>query len=205
MKARTIPAVLSLLVLVAILGVPAVAQDKPKEPASPPMGGPEMEAMMKAMSPGENHKHLGWYVGDWTFTNRMWMDPSQPPTESTGTMKGELILGGRYAQMTWQGNFFGMPFEGRGTEGYDNLTKKYVSSWVDNMGTGILYSTGTCEDGGKKCTMKGDMVDPVTGKPGYMRSVVTWTDQNSFKTEMFGAGGDGKEVKMMEIVAKRKG
>lgn len=196
MKARPTAVVLSLLAL-----SPVFAQEKP---AAPPMGGPEMEAAMKAMSPGENHKHLSWYAGDWTFTNRMWMDPSQPPLESTGTMKGELILGGRYAQTHWQGSMMGMPFEGRGTDGYDNLKKQYVSSWVDNMGTGILLFTGTCENGGKKCMMKGDMIDPMTGKPGYMRSVTTWTDQNNFTMEMYGAGGDGKEVKMMEMVVKRK-
>lgn len=200
MKVQKIAVVLSLLAL-----CPVFAQEKPKEPADPAMGGPEMEAMMKAMSPGENHKHLAWYAGDWTFTNKMWMDPSQPPMESTGTMKGELVLGGRYVQTQWQGNMMGMPFEGRGTDGYDNLKKEYVSSWVDNMGTGILLMTGTCENGGKKCMMKGDMIDPMTGKPGYMRSVTTWADQNNFTLEMYGAGGDGKEVKMMEMVVKRKG
>jgi hypothetical protein len=200
MKARTIAVALSLLAL-----SPTFAQDKPKEPAAPAMGGPEMEAMMKAMSPSENHKHLAWYAGDWTFTNRMWMDPSQPPAESSGTMKGEMILDGRFAQTHWKGNMMGMPFEGRGTDGYDNLSKQYVGSWTDNMSTGILYMTGTCENGGKKCDMKGNMIDPMTGKPSYLRNVTTWTDQNNFKIEMFGPGADGKEFKAMEMVVKRKG
>jgi hypothetical protein len=200
MKARSIAVVLSLFAL-----CPTFAQEKPKEPAAPPMGGPEMEAMMKAMQPGENHKHLAWFAGDWTFTQKMWMDPSQPPAESSGTMKGEMILGGRYVQTQWQGNMMGMPFEGRSTEGYDNLKKEYVSSWVDNMSTGIMHSTGTCEEGGKKCTSKGDFIDPMTGKPSYMRSAVTWMDQNNFKMEMYGPGPDGKEYKMMEFSVKRKG
>jgi hypothetical protein len=44
-----------------------------------------------------------------------------------------------------------MPFEGRGTEAYDNITKQYVNTWIDNMGTGIMHSTGPCQDAGKKC------------------------------------------------------
>ena len=198
MKIRLTAAALCLLAL------PVFAQDKPKEPAAPAMGAAEMEAMQKAMSPGEPHKRLARLAGDWTFSQKMWMDPSQPPMDSAGTMHGEAILGGRYVQTTWKGNMMGMPFEGRSTEGYDNLAKKYVNSWVDNMGTGIIHSTGTCDDQGMKCSYKGDMIDPMTGKPSYMRQEITWTDANTFKNEMYGPGLDGKEFKWMEMVIKRK-
>lgn len=202
MKARCTFAVLS---LVALSALPAMAQDKPKEPAAAPaMGGPEMEAMMKAMSPGEPHKHIARMAGDWTFTNKMWMDPSQPPAESSGTMHGEMVMGGRYVQTDWKGSFMGMPFEGRGTYGYDNLSKKYVSTWIDNMGTGIIYATGTCDESGMRCEDRGDMMDPMTGKQSYMRSVVTWTGDKSFKMESYGPTPDGKEAKMMEITVTRK-
>lgn len=196
MKIRLTTAALCLLAL------PVLAQE-PKEPA-PGAGNAEMEAMMKAVSPGEPHKQLARKAGDWTFTNKMWMDPSQPPMESTGTMRGEVILGGRYVQTTWNGSFMGRPFEGRGVDGYDNLAKQYVSSWVDNMGTGILHSTGTCDDKGMKCTLKGDMLDPASGRKSYMRQDFTWTDDNNFKHEMYGPGPDGKEIKFMEMVLKRK-
>lgn len=198
MKIRLTAAALCLLAL------PVLAQDKPKEPAAPAMSAADMEAMQKAMMPGEPHKHLARMVGDWTYTNKMWMDPSQPALESTGTMRGETILGGRYVQTAWSGNMMGMPFEGRATEGYDNLAKQYVNSWVDNMGTGIIYSTGTCDDAGMKCSYKGNMIDPMTSKPSYMRQEITWTDANTFKNEMYGPGPDGKEFKWMEMVIKRK-
>jgi hypothetical protein len=98
----------------------------------------------------------------------------------------------------------GMPFEGRGTEAYDNVAKQYVSTWIDNMGTGIMYSTGTCDEAGKSCSNSGEMWDPMTGQKTTMKSTVTWMDDNSFKMEMFGKGPSGQEMKMMEIVAKRK-
>jgi hypothetical protein len=198
MKSRSLVVALSLLSLAAM---PALAQDKPKE--APAMSGAE-EAMMKAATPGEQQKKLARMAGDWTFTNRAWMAPGQPPMESTGTMHAELLLGGRYVEHTWKGNFMGMPFEGRGTDGYDNVGKHYVSSWVDNMGTGIMYQTGTCDAGGNVCTYKGDVWDPMSGKKSSMKSVITWMDDNTFKNEMYGSGPGGKEAKMMEIVAKRK-
>ena len=198
MKIRSTAAVLCLLAL------PAFGQDKPKEPAAPAMGAADMEAMQKAATPGEPHKRLARMVGDWTLTNKMWMDPSQPPMESSGTMQAEAIMGGRYVEAHWKGSMMGQPFEGRSIDGYDNLAKQYVSFWVDNLGTGILYSTGTCDDKGMKCSMKGDMMDPMTGQKSYMRSEVTWTDDNTFKNEMYGPGPDGKEFKWMEMVVKRK-
>lgn len=197
MKARLTVA-LSLAVLAAL---PVLAQDKPKEPA---MGNAEMEAMMKAGAPGEQQKKLARMVGDWTFTNKAWMAPGQPPVESSGTMHAGSMFGGRYVEHTWKGNMMGMAFEGRGTDAYDNVGKMYVSSWVDNMGTGIMYQTGTCDASATTCTYSGDVWDPMSGKKSTMKSVITWLDDNTFKNEMYGPGPDGKEAKMMEIVAKRK-
>ncbi len=41
------------------------------------------------------------------------------------------------------GKMMEMPFHGIGTEGYDNVRKKFMASWIDNMGTGILLMEGT--------------------------------------------------------------
>jgi hypothetical protein len=202
MKGRSMIVALSLSVLVAGVGLARAGEDKPKGPA---MDRAAMDAMMKAMAPGENHKPLGRYVGDWTFTNQMWMDPSQPPMKSSGTMHSDWIMGGRYIQSVFKGDFMGMPFEGRSTDGYDNVTKQYVSSWIDNMGTGIMNSTGSCTDGGKVCTMMSEMVDPMSGQKMSIRQVTTWSDSDHFKLEMFGTDPSGHEAKSMEMDATRKG
>jgi hypothetical protein len=198
MKARWTVA----LSLLALTAMPALAQDKPKPTDAPAMGG--AEEAMKATAPGEQQKKLARLAGDWTFTNRAWMAPGQPPMEAAGTMHGEILMGGRYVEHTWKGNFMGMPFEGRGTEAYDNVRKMYVNSWVDTMGTGIMYLTGTCDEAVRTCTYTGDVWDPMTSKKSSMKQVITWMDDNSFKNEMYGPGPDGKEAKWMEIVAKRK-
>jgi uncharacterized protein DUF1579 len=203
MKHRSIIAVLFLLALCCTV-VSALAQDKPKPPAAPPAMDEAMKAMEKAATPGEPQKRLARLAGDWTFTNTMWMAPGQPPTTSTGTMHGEILMDGRYVEHTWKGDMMGMPFHGRGTDGYDNVAKHYVSSWLDNMSTGIMYSIGSCDDAGKVCNYTADMWDPMSGKKGTTRSTITWMDDNSFKNEMYGPGPDGKEMKWMEIVAKRK-
>jgi hypothetical protein len=204
MQIRTKLGVLSLSLALLSGGVASAQETKP-EGNNMGMTQEQMEALQKAMAPGEMHKNLAKMVGDWTFVNRMWMAPGQPPQESTGTMHAETILGGRYVQSVWKGSFMGQEFEGRSTDGYDNVAKQFVSSWVDNMGTGIMLSTGTCENGGKKCTTVGETSDPMTGGKATMKSVITWIDNNSFKNEMYGKDpASGQEYKMMEIVAKRK-
>lgn len=203
MQFRTKLAVLSFSVMLSLSTAASAQEQKPENPMG--MTPEQMQMMMKAASPGEMHLQLGKMAGDWTFVNKMWMAPGQPPMESRGTMHGETILGGRYVRTVWKGEFMGQPFEGQGTEGYDNVSKQYVSSWVDNMGTGILYSTGTCEDGGRKCTVVGDSSDPMSGGKVTMKSVLTWIDDNSFKNEMYGKDpASGQEMKMMEITATRK-
>ena len=200
MKARAI----AMLCLSTLLGVSgAMAQDKKAEGAAP--GEAEMmDAMMKAAQPGEQHKHLARMAGDWEYTSKMWMAPGQPPEESKGTMHGETVMGGRYVQHHWKGNMAGMPFEGMGTEGYDNATKQYISSWIDNMGTGIMFSKGSCDAAGKVCTMTGDMPDPMGGPNMTTKMVLTWADNDHFKNEMFMKDPSGGEVQMMEITASRK-
>jgi hypothetical protein len=201
MKTRTSILALS---LAAALAAPLLArEDKPKA-AAPAMDNAGMEAMMKAAQPGEKHKLLNDLVGDFTYTSKMWMAPGQPPMESNGTLHSEWILGGRYVQSVYKGDMMGQPFEGHGTDGYDNLSKQYVGSWVDNAGTGIMMSTGTCDEASKTCTMLSEMIDPMSGQKVTTKMVSTHS-AGGFKFDMFIKDPAGHEFKTMEIAAKKKG
>jgi hypothetical protein len=41
------------------------------------------------------------------------------------------VLGGRFVEQRYAGNFMGQPFSGLGYTGYDNYRKKYIGSWMD--------------------------------------------------------------------------
>ncbi len=194
---------LPFLALAALLAIPAATAFASDPPAGQGMP-PEMEAMMKAMSPGEHHKVLGKMVGDWTYSLKMFMDPSAPPTESSGTVHSEWMLGGRYVASTWKGEFMGQPFEGHATDGYDNLAGHYVSSWIDNAGTGILMNTGSLNADGKSFTYGGEMIDPMSRQKSTTKTVITWMSDDSFKNESYWTDASGKLVPSMVIVANRK-
>ncbi len=178
--------------------------------AQPPAEGgtqgmsPEMAAMMALASPGEHHKHLDHLAGTWETTGKSWMAPGAPPTEWKGASEAHWVLGGRYLASTYTGDFGGMPFEGHGLDGYDNLGKQYVSTWVDNMGTGVMYMQGQCSEGGKVHTLHSEMLDPMGGPKVKTRSVTTMVGPDSYHTEMFVTDASGAETKVMELIGTRK-
>ena len=175
----------------------ASAQDQPPQTQMSAEEKAQMEAWMKYMTPGEPHKNLEKFVGNWTITTTMFSGPE--PTSSPGTCVFTMIMGNRFLQQECKGQFMGQPFHGMGFVGYDNGQQTYVSTWMDNMGTGIMRSTGTCTAGCNSYTEKGEYFDPMTGKMKNFRSEIKWTDNNKYVMQMFDVGPDGKEQKSMEI------
>lgn len=162
------------------------------------------EAWMKAMTPGVHHKHLQATAGDWEYKSKMWMDPAAPPTESEGTCKREMILGGRYLREEYSGVFMNMPYKGIGITGYDNLAEEYRSVWIDNMGTAVMTGSGQCSDDGATLTLEMEYIDAMTMEPATMRAVMKLLAPDKMVAEYYGAGPDGEEFKAMEFVFTRK-
>lgn len=160
----------------------------------------QMKKWQEYMTPGDMHKMLSKGTGSWKAQTTFWMAPSTEPTKSEATANGEMILGGRYLVTKFTGNMMGMPFEGMSIEGYDNAAKTFNSTWIDNMGTGMMNMTGTYDAAAKQTTYTGKMLDPMTGKWCDMREVFTFISDSSTKMEMYGPDESGKEFKTMEIM-----
>jgi hypothetical protein len=188
-------------VLTLVLGaVPVAAQQGEMTPEQKA----QWDAWMKAMTPGAEHQAMAANVGTWNATVTMWEAPGAPPQKSEGVSKRRMALGGRVMVDEWTGTVMGMPFEGMGTSGYDNAAKKWWGTWTDNMSTGVMTMTGTCDADPKKgCSHVGSFVDPISGKAVTNRSTTVWPSADEERMEMFMTGPDGKEWKNMEIVSKR--
>ncbi|CAN5185359.1 hypothetical protein BH18GEM1_BH18GEM1_17140 [soil metagenome] len=168
----------------------------------------EEQAMMQKWAeyatPGEPHQRLASLAGDWTWTSKWWMAPDAPPEESGGTTSSSMSMDGRYLMENYEGSMMGQPFKGHAITGYDNFRDEYVSSWIDNMGTGMMMSRGTYDPATKTLTMTGAYDDIMTGeKDKPMRGVTTHVDENNMTYEMYITGPDGQEFKTMEIRATR--
>ncbi|MCC6322146.1 MAG: DUF1579 domain-containing protein [Phycisphaerales bacterium] len=183
---------------------------KKGEHGMPAMDSAAMEAMMKAGAPGEMHAWMAKFAGTWDADCKMWMDPSAPPTESKGTMTTDMMFGGRYMRSIYKGEMKmgdgpAMPFEGVAMMGYNNTDKKFESTWMDSMSTGMMTMTGTMDEAKKSLTMTGNCTCPMTNKPCGMREVMTWASDSKYTMTMYNTM-DGQETKCMEITyTKSKG
>src|SRR6266702_2840660 len=180
-------------------------------------GQPNPQEMMKQMIEmsklNENHKLLSSLDGSWNYTIKMWMnpDPNAKPQESKGTATRKTVMVGRYVMMDVAGKLQ-MPgeddkmkdvqFKGMGLEGYDNVKKKFINSWIDNMGTGIQFSEGTYDPATKTLTYTSEM-EPVPGMKSQVREVIKITDTNHMTFEWYENQG-GQEKKTMEIAYTKK-
>lgn len=181
----------------------SVAMAKDKKPAKEMDPQTMMELYQKLATPGEPHKLFASLAGSWTTTTKEWMEPGKPPTESTGTADLKMLLDGRFLYQEFTSQMMGQPFSGIGIDGYDNLRKKYVTTWIDTMGTGFFTMEGTASADGKTITLKGQHAEPGGGQMTH-RAVWKIADSNTQTFDMYGTHQGGKEMKMLEIAYTRK-
>lgn len=162
-----------------------------------------MEEYTKLSMPGEQHKLLASLAGSWVTKTKEWMEPNKPPTETTGSAEMKMLLDDRFLQQDFLGQMMGKPFTGFEIIGYDNLLKKYFTSWMSTMGTNIFMMEGTANDDGKTITLTGKHAE-IGG--GHMTHRAIWKiiDSNNQTFEMYGTHHGGKEMKMLEITYTRK-
>ena len=169
---------------------------------------PDSAAVAKAWTdyatPSKAHEMLAKDTGTWDAEMTFWMPESPEPQKATSVANYKMILNGKYQEGVFKGDMWGMPFEGRGTTAYDNASKQFITTWIDNMGTGMLVSRGQYDETSKTITFSGAMVDPVTGKEKKVKEIITYIDDNTQKMEMFDIDANGKEFKNMEINSKRR-
>lgn len=157
----------------------------------------DMEACIKAGTPGAEHERLNQFEGVWTARCSHWMDPAGDPMTSTGVMTNSWILDGRFLHQAYKSDC--QKFFGTGYFGFNNITGQYEGLWLDSMSTAMMTDVGSCDDSGTTWVMTGASEMPGTGVTFTKRSVITVRDADHHTMEMFYAGPDGNEFRVMEI------
>lgn len=184
-------------ILIALLVLTGLATSKAMAQTA------EEKAWMAYMTPGEPHKMLAEETGTWDCEMTLWMEPGAKPEKYKSVAEVKMVMGGRYQEGVYKGDMMGMPFEGKSTVGYNNASKEFTTTFMDNMGTGIMVSKGTYDKATKTIKSKGETVNPIDGKKSAYREEYTFVDTNTRKLTMYDIH-EGKEFKSMEMTMKRR-
>jgi hypothetical protein len=130
------------------------------------------------------------------------MAPGAPESVSAGTSVNRLVLGGRFLEQIYKGTSMGMPFEGIGFTGYDNVRQKYVGMWMDTFGTGIMTSTGTGRPTDERMDFVCEAIEP-SGQKKVFDAIVRIRDHEHHAYEMWTTGPGGKSYRVMLIEYER--
>src|SRR5262245_5008222 len=175
------------------------------EPKTPPTPEALLKALAEAGKPGAEHQKLQPLVGQWTFTMKLWTDPSLPPAELKGTIDRKWIMDGRFIQETARGECAktGKSFEGMGLVGYDAGQKKFSLVKVCGLCGTISSGLVTSDSSGTRFECVKEECCPLTGQKikGRDELVIQSNDRivlNFYKTI------NDREVKVGEMVSTRQ-
>jgi len=198
MKSRLLIGGFVLGTVTALLGGHALSQDPGQ------MDPAEMQRMMemgeKLATPGEAHKRLDYFVGDWDISTSVMGMPAEP-----GTQTIKWILGGRYLQSNLSASMMDKQFEGLGLFGYDNYKKKYTTAWVDSISTTLLTGEGLADQTGKVITLFGLMdewMDDTHDKT--VKYVYRIIDEDTYEFEIHDMSIVPGETKVITMTSTRK-
>jgi len=175
---------------------------------------PLHEVQSKPTALGKEHKLLAGLVGHWKPKVRMIeaaapvaapADSVAPPSpDSGGTAEGKLVMGGRFVQVAQQGVLDGQPYEALTMFGFDNVTNRYTSLWIDGTSNGMIHFVGTYDAAKKQLTMSAHYSDPTTRRLTISKTVTTFVDANNWTYDEYIAHAVGeKEKHTMSITFTR--
>ena len=164
-----------------------------------------MELWKELSTPGEHHKYLEYFEGQWEAATKTWMKPGAEPVISKNEIKADMTLGGRFLRFYVKGEMMNIPFEAFFFTGYDNYMKKYRTILIENTATGFYELFGTLDKTGKIRTDIGSWDDMVTGGIMKVKMITKIIDKNKFTFNMFYQTGPySEEFQGLEMIYTRK-
>jgi hypothetical protein len=131
------------------------------------------------------------FVGDWDAVTTGMGEPTKGKQTSTMACDGMFLV------TTYNGEFMGQAFEGRGVMGFDFEGKKFQHVWVDSMTPTMSVETGSWDEMTKTLTFESKGPD---GSP--VKMVFNFPDADHYSLRFVGAD---EKSEVFKISYTRKG
>lgn len=156
-------------------------------------------------APPRDHEWLKRLVGEWDVQFKMYMQPDQPPVESTGT-DSVRTLGEHWIIAETKTTMMGASYHGVLSLGYNALKKQFNGTWIDSFGGQLWVYKGTLNDAGDTMTLEteGPSLTQGPDKTARYKEVhqIKSKDSRTFTSSM--EKEDGTWMKIVTIEYRRK-
>ncbi len=157
-----------------------------------------MASAQEPQRPGPEHAHLNAMEGTWDTVMEM------GGQKSKGTATYKSICSGMWIASDFECDLGGVPYQGHGMDGYDQLKKKYIGHWFDSMTSAPMAFEGNFDADHKVLTMTGTSSGP-DGKPQKFRTTTEMKGADRMTFKMFMATAvDGKDELAFTIEYTRR-
>ena len=150
-------------------------------------------------TPGPEHARLEKMVGTWDTVMEM------GGQKSKGTATYKSVCSGMWTTSDFESDLGGIPYQGHGMDGYDQMKKKYIGYWFDSMTSAPMSFEGNFDANHQVLTMTGSSPAP-DGKPQKFRTTTEMqgTDRMIFKMFMVATADDKEELSFTIEYTRRK-
>ena len=191
---------IKVLMALALLVVCTSVARAGAEEEMPPDQKAMMEAMMKAMTPGDAHKLLDNMVGTFDAKVTSWMAPGAPPMDRHRHLGEQLDPRRPLRRAEVHRQLHGHAVQRhrlhRLRQRQEAVLRHVDGQHVDRRDEVDRHGRRQRQD---VEVQRPRCADPMTGKDAPMEEKVTVTDKDHHTMEMWTPGPDGKMFKMMEI------
>ena len=193
-----------LVVFLATLVLSVSAREKNQEMAEEQKK--MMELWKKYTCPGEKHKHIEYFVGEWESIIKSWPEPGKKFGVRTQEIKVESFFDGRFtkAHIKTDASDVGMLLETIVINGYDNYKQEFFSITLSKQRTDFYLNTGKLDKTGKIRTDTTVRTDIFTGEEYRVKAITTIINRNKYTYEYYNIDPEGNEIKRMDITYTRK-
>lgn len=127
----------------------------------------EIAKAKKFTAPGENHKKLERFLGDWDTETRFLLHTG-PSAPEKGKATYRWLMEGRWLQGETNGTMMGLPMRTFSILGYDNFKMSYVTATVNSFDTTLATAEGDMDPSDKAMLSYGTIDEYLTGEHDKM-------------------------------------